>query len=365
MKKKLIIFMPFIQYGGVEKNLFLISNYLSKSVNNIFLITSNTTLKKKINKRIKIINPKIFNNNKNKLTSYFLCLIILIKILIKEKNYLVFSFQANIYCALICVLLNVNIIIRSNTSPIGWSHSSLKKRIYKIIISKVDNIILNSKEFKKQFKELLNLKSVCIYNPLDIKKIKKKSREKLIFPFFNTNRKTIKILTVGRLTEQKDHLTILKACNKLLGKINFKLLIIGSGEKKLELLNFIKENKLSDKVKIIDFKNNVYKYIKNSDLVILSSKYEGLPNILLESIYLNKPIISTNCPTGPKEILLNGKGGELFKIHNHNQLAYKIYKFYKNPSKLNHKKKIAFKHLNRFDYKKNLEKYKKIIFSYL
>ncbi len=365
MKKKLIIFMPFIHYGGVEKNLFLIANYLSKSVNNIFLITSNTNLKKKINKKIKIINPKIFNNNKNKFLSYFLCLMILIKILIKEKNYLVFSFQANIYCAFICILFNVNIIIRSNTSPIGWDHSLLKKKIYQIIIGKVDKIILNSREFKKQFTKLLNLKSVCIYNPLDVKKIKYKSREKLIFPFFKTNKKTIKILTSGRLTEQKDHLTILKACNELIGKIKFKLLIIGSGEKKLELQNFIRTNKLSDVIKIIDFKNNVYKYIKISDLIILSSKYEGLPNILLESIYLNKPIISTNCPTGPKEILLNGKGGELFKIHDHNQLADKIYKFYENPRKFNQKKKIAFKHLNRFDYKKNLEKYKKIIFSYL
>lgn len=365
MKKKLIIFMPFIQYGGVEKNLFLIANYLSKSVNNIFLITSNTNLKKKINKKIKIINPKIFNNNKNKFISYFLCLLILIKILIKEKNYLVFSFQANIYCALICIIFNVNIIIRSNTSPVGWGHSLLKKKIYQIIIGRVDKIILNSKEFKKQFKKLLNLKSICIYNPLNVKEIRSKSREKLIFPFFKTNRKTIKILSVGRLTEQKDHLTILKACNNLLGKINFKLLIIGSGEKKLELQNFIKANKLSDMIKIIDFKNNVYKYIKISNLIILSSKYEGLPNILLEAIYLNKPIISSNCPTGPKEILLNGKGGELFKIHDHNQLAYKIYKFYKNPYKLNHKKKIALKHLNRFNFKKNLDEYKKIIFSFL
>ena len=82
------------------------------------------------------------------------------------------------------------------------------------------------------------------------------------------------------------------------------------------------------------------KIILKSDLFILSSKYEGLPNVLLEAAVLKKFIISTNCPTGPREILDNGKGGFLFNIGDYDKLSKLIYFVLKNKNKL--KKKIIF-----------------------
>ena len=73
--------------------------------------------------------------------------------------------------------------------------------------------------------------------------------------------------------------------------------------------------------------------IKQAELFILSSKYEGLPNVLLESAVLKTPIISSDCPTGPKEILMNGKGGYLFKIGDFKKLSEIIISFYKNKRK--------------------------------
>ena len=81
---------------------------------------------------------------------------------------------------------------------------------------------------------------------------------------------------------------------------------------------------MNDKVKIINWQKNPYKYLKSADLLVLTSKYEGLPNILLEAVSLKKNIISTDCPTGPREILSNGKYGDLFRVGNYNQLAKKI-----------------------------------------
>ena len=96
MKKKLIIFIPHINVGGVEKNLFIIANYLAKKINNISLITANKKYTKKLDKKIKIISPK---NNKWKNGSiyekYAICLFILINTILKDRNYLIFSFQAN------------------------------------------------------------------------------------------------------------------------------------------------------------------------------------------------------------------------------------------------------------------------------
>ena len=84
--------------------------------------------------------------------------------------------------------------------------------------------------------------------------------------------------------------------------------------------------------------NNPYPYIRKSHILLLSSKFEGLPNVLLEGIALNKFIISSNCPTGPREILDNGKGGLLFKIENYKELSEKIL-FYKRNYKLCLRKK--------------------------
>ena len=85
------------------------------------------------------------------------------------------------------------------------------------------------------------------------------------------------------------------------------------------------DNNLNDSVKIINFLDNPYPIIKKSDIFILSSNFEGLPNVLLEAQTLKIPIISSNCPTGPKEILLNGKAGILFKL-NSQKLCFIIYK---------------------------------------
>ena len=79
-------------------------------------------------------------------------------------------------------------------------------------------------------------------------------------------------------------------------------------KKKKNMQKFIEDNNLKNYVKLKDFIDNPFRLIKESDIFILSSKYEGLPNVLLEAACLKKLIISTKCPTGPKEILSNGKG---------------------------------------------------------
>ena len=128
------------------------------------------------------------------------------------------------------------------------------------------------------------------------------------------------------------------------------------------LLNFINHNHLSNIVKIIKFQSNPYKYLKKSDVFILTSKFEGLPNVLLEAQLLNKFVISSDCPTGPKEILLNGKLGFLFKRGNFLDLLNKFRIFKKNKNIIKRKIILARKKLNRFDYNSNISLYKKVVF---
>jgi len=133
------------------------------------------------------------------------------------------------------------------------------------------------------------------------------------------------------------------------------------GPKKNKILNFIKKNELTKYVKIINFQKNPYKFIMKSNLFILSSLYEGLPNVLLESMTLKKSVISSNCPTGPKEILKNGKLGILFPPQNERILAKKIINFNNEQKKFSIIADYAFKSLKRFDYNYNCEKYFQLI----
>ena len=364
-QKKLIIFIPSIEGGGVEKNLFIITNYLSKKIGRISLITSSKKNNKKIDEKIKLITPKnIISNTSSRKFKYIICLFLLFKEIIKNRNILVFSFQANFYCSILCKFFQIKIITRSNSSPTGWSKNILQEIIFKILFKIPDKIIVNSYRFRDELKKKFNINSTCIYNPLNKKEIKKKSLEKNNYNFFD-KKNILKIINIGRFTDQKDHLTLLKAANILKKKINFRLIIIGKGKNKEKINDYINENNLKKFIRIVNFKKNPFPYLKKSNLFILSSKYEGLPNVLLEALVLKKFVISSNCPTGPSEILDNGKTGLLFKVGDYKNLAKKIIFFQKN-KKLCLKMKIkAYKRLKRFDYHNNLNRYLTIIKKFL
>ena len=134
---------------------------------------------------------------------------------------------------------------------------------------------------------------------------------------------------VGRLSKEKDHITFLKCLKILTQKINLETVILGSGNQEDIIKKMIYKYKLDKKVKMISHKNNPYPYIKQSNILVLCSLHEGLPNVLIESAVLKTFVISSNCQTGPKEILLNGKAGALFEVSNSKHLANKILYFKK------------------------------------
>jgi len=354
--KTIIFFMPSIEGGGVEKNLFIISNHFAKKFKKVYLITTSTEFKKKFNKKINIISTKVnFWKQYGRRLKYLICLLLLLKTLSKDRNVKVFSFQANIYCLVVCKLFNVKIVVRSNSAPIGWSKNFIKNFIFNKLLKLADITIVNSKEFGKELKRRFGVNSIVIYNPLNKKEIISLSKKKVRISFFKNN--TLNIINVGRFTDQKDHLTLLKAINLIKNKINLRLIIIGRGVN-LDLMNdFIKKNNLKKFVKIIHFMNNPFPYIKKSELFILSSTFEGLPNVLLEALVLKKFVISSNCQTGPSEILLKGKGGLLFKVKDYIGLSEKILFYYNKKNNCNILLNNAVKSLHRFDSKLNLKKY--------
>ncbi len=355
-QNQIIYFFPDPQVGGVEKNFFIISKYLATFYKQSLLITGNN-IDKKISKKIKLIKINKFWSNINRKLFFIICSIKLFFISAKLNKSVIFSFQGNFYAIIVAILLKKKIIIRSNLSPQGWKGSPLKRKIFRFLLTKANLIIVNSKEFKREMKKKYGVDTITIFNPTNSKEIKKLSIYKKKIPFFKN--KTVNLINVGRLVQQKNQIEILQALIKLKNSLkNFRLLIVGYGPEETHLREFIKKFNLKKYVKII-FAKNPYKYIKMSDVFISSSKFEGLPNVLLEAAYLNKYIISSDCKTGPNEILKEYKYGELYKINNVKELSLKIKKL--NKIKLNSNIKNFSNNLKIFNYKDNLEKYSNVI----
>ena len=353
--KNIIFFCPSIEEGGVEKNLINICNGFHKKYK-IYVITANKNKNKFFKKKINFISPKTnFFDNKSRIIKSVFCVYLLLKNY-NKKNVIV-SFQSNILAIVMSRILNYKVIIRSNQSPNNYAKNIIKRIIMSFFYKKADKIIVNSNDFKKEFKKFFNLNSTLIYNLIETTStLKKLSKKPLFKSFFSKSYKIINILSVGRLVPQKNQITILKALNLIKNRKKFRFYLVGKGSEYRYLQKFIDKNKLNNSIKILNFKNNIYPYYKNADVFVLSSLYEGLPNSLIEALAFGLPIISSDCKTGPKEILNNEKYGKLFKVKDHVTLSKLLLK-----SKKQTKKKYVYD--QRFDFKKNLKKYENIITS--
>ena len=283
MKNNLLIFIPSIEYGGVEKNLYILTDYLIKKKINVQILSCNFDKSKMFNNKSKFVGLNFSYLFKvNKKIKYIFCLIqLFFYLLFLKKKPLILVFQANIYAVLIAKIFKTKIIVRSNSSPSGWSQNFFKNLLYKFLINMADEVIVNSVAFKKQFLNRFKVKAICIFNPFSKKLIKKSLKKKIKNYFFKN--KTINILSVGRLTKQKDHITLLKSFEQLNNKKNFRIIIIGDGPEKNKIDKFIISNNLRQNIKLVGYKKNPYPYFLKTNIVILTSKFEGLPNILLEA----------------------------------------------------------------------------------
>lgn len=128
------------------------------------------------------------------------------------------------------------------------------------------------------------------------------------------------IVSLGRLSDQKDYPTLLKAFSKVEND-DARLLIIGEGELRDELMQLSRRLKIQEKVEFAGYVDNPYKYINDASLFVLSSKREGLPTVLIEALGCGCPIVSTDSPSGPSEVLDYGRYGHLIPIGDPDRLA--------------------------------------------
>jgi len=156
---------------------------------------------------------------------------------------------------------------------------------------------------------------VVVYDPVVSAALFDGAGADLDHPWFQDSRRCPVILAVGRLTEAKNYPLLLTAFAQLIQEQPAHLVILGEGEERSRLEHMIADHHLSDVVSLPGFEVNPFRYMARCDLYVMSSSWEGLPGSLIQAGALGAQVVSTDCPSGPREILADGKYGRLVPMN--------------------------------------------------
>lgn len=162
-----------------------------------------------------------------------------------------------------------------------------------------------------------------IYNPIITPGLRMKAQESLAHPWFAPGAPPV-TLAVGRLEAQKDFTTLIHAFALVRRSRPVRLLILGEGDERTQLEATAQQLGVQDDVGLPGFVPNPYPYMARAGTYVLSSRWEGLPGVLIEALYCGAPLVSTDCPSGPREILAGGRYGLLTPVGDAPKLAAAI-----------------------------------------
>ena len=379
--KKISFLIYSLGSGGAERIVSYLLKYFSQKYE-IYLVLMNDTIFYEIPENVKVF----FLEKSKPYESGFKKFLKIPYLGLKYRNFLIRK-KIDISISFMNRPNYINIfskLIRSNTRTIiseritslkeysGYSFRNLlSKSLIKILYRFSDYIIPNSKGIAN---DLINYFSVnlekvkVIYNFVVNDNIAKQINKRN-----DLKKKNFIFVNIGRLEPQKNHYLLLEAIHKL-KSMDIKLIIIGEGPLKKYLKEQIKILKLEDKVELLGRQKNPYKFLANADCFVFSSKYEGFPNVILEALACGLPVISTDCRSGPREILAPdtdfryetkdiefAKYGALVPVEDVEKMAEAMKIIYENKELRDKYKQKAINRAKDFDVKKIIKQWEEII----
>ena len=331
----LAIFIPSFRGGGAEKNAVLLANEITKMGYKVDLIVTSDDgpFANDVDSTVNIVN--------------FDCVRVLSALTplsrylrqSPPRTLLSFMKHANVISILAKVFSNTKtrLVISEQNSPFH-AGKWLDRYILAPVMSPLfyplaDAIVCVSDGVRRDLSKTVKVneeKLLTIHNPIDLENIEQQAREELSDVWLDDPEITI-LITTGRLVPQKDFYTLLRAVASIPQHLNWKLIILGTGSLEHELKTLAAELGLEENIKWQGFVHNPFKWMARSDLFVMSSAWEGFGNVLVEAMACGTQVISTNCPSGPSEILEYGKWGTLVEVGNSAALAKAIEKQLTSP----------------------------------
>jgi len=319
-KKKISLFLPSLRGGGAERVFLNLAKGFAERGFSVDLILAQKegAYLDKVPEGVKIVDL----NSRRILYSLFP----LVRYLKKEQPDVLISGMShvNIISLLAKMFSRVDtdiIVTEHNPYPLGRRDISLVKKLVtkmlmRLFYPSAKTVVTVSRYVRDNLIEAIGISINnfrVIYNPMDLEEIRERSKEQTNHKWLRKKELPI-ILGVGRLTEEKDFPTLVKAFAKVRKKLDAKLIILGEGERRGDLEQLILNLGLEEDVDLPGFVKNPYSYMAASDVFVLSSLYEGFGNVLVEAMACGTSVVSTKCPGGPSEILDKGKYGKLVPV---------------------------------------------------
>lgn len=352
MEKKVTFFHPYFVYGGVEKtNLRLAKIFIEYGYKVDFLsLEFGDYLKDEI-QQLGIRKVELKARRSTGAISE-------IRVYVKreKENYDLTFISCQGYANVISLyalrkIKGFNLIVSERLHPVEYQYkknhikNSLimlgMKRLYRY----ADVVVANSKETAEAINEITGIDTVYIYNPTLSDNYQNLAKETIECGF---DESIPTVIACGRLEFEKGFDFLIQAFSRVCSRIQARMIILGEGSQR-ELLEMEAEKLgIKDHILLPGYVSNPYPYIAKSNAFILSSRFEGLPNVLIEAMALGIPCIATRCPSGPREILLDGRCGRLVEVDNIDMMAEAIIESLINKEDTAAMSRIGLENLYRF-----------------
>lgn len=334
-KKNICIVTPSFAGGGAERVAINLANYYSSKGYNVTLLVfqNRGPYAHQVSGEVNIVSL-----NTKRVRYGFLKLLKALQT-INPDSILSVLRDANIMLGLVCFFLpKKHLVFREASTMHAVKQLPFLKRIIYLFLMRISYnrancIIANSKGTKEDLMAshvTSDEKCKVVGNPVLPANYETLANENLSHPWLD-NPCVKTILNVARLHKVKNHAMLIEAFAEARKHVeNIRLLILGDGTERENLILKAKNLGVEDLVQIMEFQENPYPFYKRADLFVLTSNWEGFGNVIIEAMACGTPVISTDCPGGPREILKDGEYGILIPVGDTKALSMKIVEFFQN-----------------------------------
>ena len=318
--KKHLFFIGTLQNGGAERVVSILAGKMAEQGMNVEILTYyDMPVFYNIHSDVKVTCVEKETGTKSKGKNF-----LWVRKYFKENADVLISFLApfNIF-ALVCNLgTGTPIIVADRNDPTKIPSNTLVRKVRDFLYRFADGIVVQTKKNQSYFSKQVQKKSVVIYNPINLGE---KSGSAL------QTAKHKKIVSVGRLMQQKNQKMLLGAFKNVLEKYpDYQLVIYGEGPMREELEAYAKELGVEKSILLPGNVADVHDRIKGAEIFVLSSDYEGMPNALIEAMCLGLPVISTKV-SGATDLIKDHENGLLTELDNQKELEAAMMELIENP----------------------------------